>query len=305
MSHRTNVIYLSSAFFLAFLAIFVGPARLLPVPAAVAVYAAFVALVVAVIWRIGATKLANGYARRSPSFLPGVLLLAGPLVLILGASITGHPTADRPGLFLLNTTALLIGVLILQAGFVLLSVRLWQEGERLLPALGLAGFLIGTAMFAANMVFRYAVTASGAADAFVLADRQVFPTLGEISFPLQSEPSWLVFLYVWATLMLAAYGFLSYLVAAAYGASLARSGWIGRNGGRILVGIGLAFALVMGPGWLLLDNPVVGFLIFFLGVPFMTVVLPYFLGVALVRRARHEDRTFSKEPHAGRVPITH
>lgn len=303
MIRRTHRIHLSGAFLIAFLAIFVGPSRVLPAPVALAAYAGILAFVVTVVWRIGAAKTEGDYARRSPSFLPGALLLAGPLVLILGASVTGHPTADRPGYFLFNTTALLAGVLLLLAAFALLSARLWQAGGRLLPMLGLVGFVVGTAMYVANMIFRYAVIASGAADAFVVADRQVFPTLGEISFPLQAEPSWLAFIYVWATLMLAAYGALSYLVAALYGASLARSGWIGKTGGGVIVTLGLAFALVMGPGWLLLGNQVVGFLIFFLGVPFMTVVLPYFLGVALLGRVHREDPSLIMGVTAERVPI--
>lgn len=291
MTRRADGIYLSTAFFLAFLAIFVGPTRVLPAPLAGAAYAGLVLFVAGVVWRIGGTKTGRGYARQSSLFLPGALLLAGPLVLVLGASVTGHPTADRPGHFLFNTTALLVGVLVLLAGFALLSARLWRTGRRLLPALGIAGVLIGAALYAANMIFRYAVIASGAAEAFVVADLRVFPELGEISFPLQTEPSWLAFLYVWATLMLAAYGLLSYLAAAVYGAALLRAGWIGKIGGRVVVVLGLSLALVMGPGWLLLGNPVVEALIFFLGVPFMTVVLPYFLGVSLVRRAARGGRT--------------
>lgn len=283
MIQRLDSIYLPIAFFVAFIAIFIEPVRALGAPLASVAYAAFVVLTASVVWTTGAKKTKHGRARRPPSFLPGVLLLSGPLVLLLGASVTGPPTGARPGYFLFNTTALLLGVLILSAGYAALSARLWRAGERPLSVLGISGFLIGAALCVANMLFRYSVIASGSAEAFVVADRQVFPRLGDISFPLESEPSWLAFLYVWATLMLAAYGLISYLVAAAYGAALAKVGWIGRTGGLVFVTLGLALGLVMGPGWLFLNSPVIEGLLFFLGVPFMTVVLPYFMGVALVR----------------------
>lgn len=300
--YRISKLYLWIAFFVAFLAIFVGPVQALAAPVALAAYAVFVALTAAAVWKIGAVKTKEGLVRSHSSFLPGALLLAGPLVLILGASVTGHPTGERPGYFLFNTTALLLGVLISLVGFAILSARLWETGGRLLPVLGISGFLLGAAMFCINMLFRYAVIASGAAEAFVVADEQVFPRLGSISFPLEAEPSWLAFLYVWATLMLAAYGLISYLVVAAYGAALIEVGWIGRIGGAVFVTLGLALALIMGPGWLFLSNPIVKTLLFFLGVPFMTVILPYFLGVALVRRGSRGGRTIHQNVAAMDVP---
>src|SRR5918998_208151 len=267
-------IYLTIAFFVAFFAIFIGPAGTLGPPAASVAYTGFVVIIAAVLWKIGGGKAEEGLVRGSPRFLPGVLLISGPLVLLLGASVTGHPTGERPGLFLLNTTALLVGVSVVLIGYAILSARLWEAGQRPLATLGIVGFAIGFVIFAANMLFRYAVIASGAAGGFVVADKVVFPMLGEIPFPLPSDPSWLVFTYVWVTLRRAASGLISSLVPAAYGAALARAGWIGRTGGSVFVVLGLALALVMGAGWIVLGNPVVNFLLFFLGVPFMTVVLP-------------------------------
>lgn len=294
MNQRITAAYLPVAFFVAFAAIFAGPVRTLGAPLATIAYAALVVFTAAVVCSIGMSKVGGVRSWRRSPFLPGVLLLGGPLVLILGASVTGHPTADRPGYFLFNTSALLLGVLILAAGYATLSARLWQAGERLYSVLGIVGFALGFALYAASMIFRYAVIASGAAEAFVVADRQVFPTLGSISFPLGGDPSWLAFLYAWATLMLAGYGLLSYLVSAAFGVALMKVGWIGSVGGTVVVTLGLVLALVMGPGWLFLNNPAVEFLLFLLGVPFMTVVLPYFLGVALLNRAYEADRNAGK-----------
>jgi hypothetical protein len=73
-------------------------------------YAVFVALTGAVIWKLGAAKTKLGLAREHPVFVPGAMLVAGPLALLLGASVTGEPTAARPGGYLLNTTAILWGL---------------------------------------------------------------------------------------------------------------------------------------------------------------------------------------------------
>jgi hypothetical protein len=60
------------------------------------------------IWKVGAAQTKAGRVRECPTFLPGVLLLAIPLALLLGASVTGEPTASRPGDYVLNTTAILV-----------------------------------------------------------------------------------------------------------------------------------------------------------------------------------------------------
>jgi hypothetical protein len=126
-------------------------------------YAVFVVLTAVAVWKLGTAKPKVGWrVQEDPAFLPGILLLSGPLALLLGASVTGEP-ATLPGDYLLNTTAILLGSVILVGGYVVLSVRLWEAGQRLLPFLGLASLLVGAAVWLANLVFRYAVVASGAA----------------------------------------------------------------------------------------------------------------------------------------------
>jgi hypothetical protein len=147
-----------------FLAIPLGRLRdLVSAEALLCGYAVFVALFTLAIWKIRTTKTKAVLVRERPTFLPSVLLLAGPLTLLLGASVTGEPTASRPGDYVLNTTAILVSSLVLIGGFVALFARLWDAGQRLLPALGLAGLVSGAAVWVANLIFRYAVVASGAA----------------------------------------------------------------------------------------------------------------------------------------------
>jgi hypothetical protein len=108
-----------------FLAIPVGRLRdLLGPEALICGYVAFVALFAGAVWKVGRARRIAHRVRERPTFLPGVLLLAGPVALLLGASVTGEPTASRPGDFVLNTTSILVGSVILIGGFIALSARL-------------------------------------------------------------------------------------------------------------------------------------------------------------------------------------
>ena len=214
-----------------------------------------------------------------------MLLLAGPLTLLLGASVAGEPTAARPGDYLLNTTALLFGSVILIAGFVVVFARLWEAGERLLPLLGLAGLLVGTALWLANLVFRYAVVASGAAGLQAEVEDRAW-VAHEYLLGLQGEPSWMEFLLVWTDITQLAFVLLAYLAAAAFGAALVKAGWIGKTGGHIFVVLNLALALAVTIGLILAGGAAAAWTVFILTIPFMAFILPYFVGVALMRRGR-------------------
>ncbi len=269
-------------------------------------YAAFVALTAAVIWKIGAAKTGSGRVREHPAFLPGVLLLAGPLALLLGASVTGEPTAARPGDYLLNTTAILVGSVILIGGFVVLFARLQEARSRIFPLLGLAGLLVGTAVWLANLVFRYAVVSSGAAGLQAAVEDRAW-VANEYLRGLEGEPSWVEFLLVWTDMLQLAFVLLAYLSAAAFGVALIRAGWLGRVGGGVFVGLNLALALVVTAGIILAGggSAVAAWTAYNLTIPFMVFILPYFVGVALVR---HGGRT-SLAPDRGEgtaidVPLT-
>jgi hypothetical protein len=151
-------------------------------------YAVFVALTAAAVWKVGASR--TKAVRERPTFLPGVLLLAGPLALLLGASVTGEPTASRPGDYVLNTTAILVGSLVLVGGFVALFAMLWDTGQRLLPSLGLAGLVSGAAVWLVNLIFRYAVVASGAADLQAEVEDRSW-VANEYLRGLEGTPSWM------------------------------------------------------------------------------------------------------------------
>lgn len=279
-----------------FLAIPVGQLRnLAGTEALVAGYAAFVALTVVAIWKVGTAKTDSGRAREHPAFLPGVLLVTGPLALVLGASVTGEPTAARPGDYLLNTTAILLGSLVLVDGFVALSARLWEAGARLLPALGLAGLLVGAADWLVNLVSRYAVVASGAAGLQARAEERAW-VVNEYLRGLPGEPSWMEFLLVWTDMLQLTFVLMAYLAAGALGAALVKAGWLGKVGGGIFVASNLALSVVVAAGILLAGagSTVAAGTAYVLTIPFMVFVLPYFAGVALLRQGTRMSVTPDK-----------
>ena len=297
MLSRTSKVYLWIA---PFLAVLVGQSRgLAGVEALLAGYAVFIALTAAAVHKVGAAKAHEGLAREHPAFLPGVLLLAGPLVLLLGASVTGEPTASRPGDYLLNTTAILLGTLILIGGFVVLFVRLWAAGERVLLALGISGLLVGAAPWLANLAFRYAVVASGAANLQAAVEDRAW-VANEYLRGLQGEPTWMELLLVWTDMTQLAFVLLAYLAAAAFGTALTRSGWLGKVGGSIFVGLNLALALTVTVAIVLAGggSTAAAWTAFVLSIPFMVFILPYFVGVALVGRGGRADAAREQEPAA-------
>ena len=267
-----------------FLAIPVGRLRDLFGPETlVCGYVVFVAFFAVAVWKVGAKKTSTGLVRELPTFLPGVLLLAGPLTLHLGASVTGEPTASRPGDYVLNTTALLVGSLALIGGFVALSARLWEAGQRLLPAIGMAGLVSGAAVWLANLVFRYAVVASGAAGLQAEAEDRAW-VANEYLRGLEGTPSLMELLLVWTDMLQLAFVVLAYLATAGLGAALVDADWLGMFGGSVFVGLSLTLALTVIAGMILAGygSAAGAWTAYVLSIPFMVFVLPYFLGAVLL-----------------------
>jgi hypothetical protein len=281
-ARKLGSFYLWIAFFLT---IPVGRLRALFGPEVlVCGYVVFAALFAVAVWKVGAAKTNAGLVRERPTFLPGVLLLAGPLALLLGASVTGEPTASRPGDYVLNTTAILVGSLVLIGGFVALSARLWEAGQRLLPAVGMSALLSGAAVWLANLVFRYAIVASGAGGLQAEVEDRAW-VANEYLRGLEGTPSWMDLLLVWTDMLQLAFVVLAYLAFAGLGAALVGAGWLGRFGGSVFVGLNVALALTAVVGIMLAGygSAAGAWTAYVLSIPFMVFVLPYFLGAVLLR----------------------
>jgi hypothetical protein len=250
------------------------------------------------------SKTNAGRVRKHPSFLPGVLLIAGPLTLLLGASVTGEPTAASPGDYLLNTTAIFLGSLLLVGGFVVLSVRLWDTRQGLLTELGLAGLLVGAAVWLANLVFRYAAVAPGAASFQARVEDRAW-VANEYLRGLGGEPSWMRFLLVWTDMLQLAFVLLAYLATAAFGVSLMRIGWLGKSGGSVFIALNFVLALVVTTGIILagVSSVVAAWTAYILTAPFMVFILPYFVDTALLKggggkSTAHKDGVATASPVA-------
>jgi hypothetical protein len=195
----------------------------------------------------------------------------------------------------LNTTAILAGSLVLISGFVALFARLWEAGQRVLPAIGMAGLVSGTAVWLANLAFRYAVVASGAARLQAEVEDRSW-VANEYLRGLEGTPSWMDLLLVWTDMLQLAFVVLAYLTAAALGAALFGAGWLGRPGGSVFVGVNLAMAFAVVVGVILAGygSAAGAWIAYVLSIPFMVFVPPYFLGAALLIR-RPADRTLHKD----------
>src|SRR2546428_1201687 len=101
-------------------------------------------------------------------------------------------------------------------------------------------------------------------------------------------------------LLLFVAGFLTYLATAAFAASLGRVQWLGRGGARafmIVNGVALLFLVLRGvqypdgraTPWY--TNP--GFIV---GIPAVPFIMPFLLGVVLLRRAGEEQSQEGPNP---------
>jgi hypothetical protein len=200
---------------------------------------------------------------------------------------------------MLNTTAILVGSLALIGGFVALSVRLWDTGQRLLPAFALAGLVSGATVLVVNLTFRYAAVASGAAGLQAEVEDRAW-VANEYLRGLSGTPSWMDLLLVWTDMLQLAFVVLAYLTAAALGSALVGTGWLGRFRGSVFVGLNAALASAVIVGIVLAGyGSVVGaWTAYVLSIPFMVFVLPYILGTVLLRVEVAEHSFHVDEPAA-------
>lgn len=198
-----------------------------------------------------------------------------------------------PSDYLWNTTAILLGTAILVSGLVALLARLWEHGGRPPLMFGAAGLLVGTTLFVANLAFRYAVVATGASGLQAGVEDRAWVAHVYLG-GLQGDPSWMELLLVWTDVLQLAFVSLAYLAAAAYGSALVTAGWLGKVGG-LFVALNLALALLVATGLFLAggDSATAAWLVFVLTIPFVAFILPYFLGLALIRQSGRGERGVS------------
>ena len=268
-SRRLSYVFLCMV---AVLAIIVGAPRALRVPG---VYHAiggvlFAAIVIAA-RLLGARAIRAGAEGEQRLALAGVFLIVPfALVSLLWVGL-GPPWVATPAENVMRYLVLLVSSIAVAGGFVVLKESLSDAGERCYSTLGFAAtMLAGPA---------YLTWTSFALGVYVVKvrDGQVPPAINSLSDEFD------ILLFVACV--------LTYLATAAFAASFGRTTWLGRGATRAYVTANLIalLCLVMRgmsfPDPAALSTPWYTRPGFVAGIPAIPFIMPFLLGVVLLRRA--------------------
>ena len=208
--------------------------------------------------------------------------------LFVSVGFAGPPTAEEPGLMLLNTAALMIVALalLLAAIQVVVEHRASPYIGAVIPAVVL--LVMGSTLYLANLVARVAVVLSGAAEQQAAVEDHAWVAF-EYLRGLEGSPDFMTYLLVWLDLLQLAYVATTYVAFAAIARLMQGHGLVPdrlgagiRTGAKTLVAIlvlGVAAALLLPrdadlvPAWAA----------FVTSIPFMSTLPPFVLGVAMLR----------------------
>ncbi|WP_395090821.1 hypothetical protein [Armatimonas sp.] len=235
----------------------------------------FAAVVVAA-WILGAQGAGSSVGGdRRPAVAGALLMVPFALVSVLWVGLSG-PWDATPAENLIRYLVLLGGLVGVTSGFIVLGESLRDAGERLYSTLGFSATLLGGPAY-----LIWLVTQIGGWSA-KMRTGHIPPTLVSLSD-------------VFDTLLFVA-GALAYLSTAAFVASLGRTGWLGRGATRAYVILNLVALLFLMTRGLSFPDPTVlvtpwytrpGFIA---GIPIVPWIMPFLLGVTLLRRAGDEQK---------------
>ena len=254
------------------LAIIVAAVRALRVPG---VYQAiggllFAAIVIAV-WILGARTIRAGAEGDQRLVLAGGFLIAPfSLVSLLWVGL-GPPWSATPAENVMRYLVLLVSSIAVAVGFVVLKDTLSEAGERCYSTLGFAATMFAGAAYLTWMSFLLG------ANVVKVRDGQVPPAIVSLNDVLD--------------ILLDVACVLTYLATAAFAASFGRIRWLGRGATRTYVAANLIalLCLVMRgmsfPDPATLSTPWYTRPGFVAGIPAVPFIMPFLLGVVLLRRA--------------------
>ena len=170
------------------------------------------------------------------------------------------------------------------SGFVVLSVALWRTGEHVAAALGVAGTLLGAAMWLPSLGLRVAVLATGSGESWAALEPVYAHFRGSNEPFVALADSWRAFLLLWTYGLSTFHKILASLVCATFALALARQRLVNPASGRVLGGVSLGVAAPATVGRPLFAIPVVQAAWAVATIPFTAYVLPYFVGACKVRR---------------------
>ena len=254
------------------LAIIVAAVRALRVPG---VYQAiggllFAAIVIAA-WILGARAIRAGAEGDQRLALAGGFLIAPfALVSLLWVGL-GPPWIATPAENVMRYLVLLVSSIAVSGGFVVLKDTLSEAGERCYSTLGFAATMLAGAAYLIWMSFLLG------AHVVKVRDGQVPPAIVSLNDVLD--------------ILLDVACVLTYLATAAFAASFGRIRWLGRGATRAYVAANLIalLCLVMRgmsfPDPAALSTPWYTRPGFVAGIPAIPFIMPFLLGVVLLRRA--------------------
>ena len=214
------------------------------------------------------------------------LVATGPGLFAL-VGFAGPPTADEPGLMMANTAVLLVVALTLQV--VAIQIVLDHRASPHIPAVvpALLFFGIGTTVYLANLLARVAVVLAGAADQQAAVEDRAWVAF-EYLRGLDGAPDHLSYLLVWFDLLQLGYVATAYVAFGAIVRLLLREDVVSPRVGVPLTRAAYALAailvLVVAAAVALpreLDL-VPAWAAFVTSIPFMTTLVPFGLGLAML-----------------------
>jgi hypothetical protein len=268
---RVSYVFLCIVPFLSFVVVGVRALRVPGVYQAVGV-AYFAAIAIAT-WTLGARAIRADAQDRRLLGLAGTLLVTSfALVALLWVGL-GPPWQANAAENQMRYLVLIVMATATAGGFMVLREALSEAGERFYSTLGFAAIMLSGPLYLIWNIFAFG--------AFFGKEHA-----GEV-------PAAIVSLGDTMDVLLFVAGFLTYLATAAFAASLGRVQWLGRGATRafiIVTFVALLFLVIRGlrypngrvTPWC--TNP--GFIV---GIPAVPFIMPFLLGVALLRRAGEEQ----------------
>ena len=225
-------------------------------------------------WVLGASDARKGSQEQKWLALAGLLLIAPMALTALFVGL--GPPPEEPERWLataadqeIRYTLLLFAGLFVAGGFAVLRESLRQAGERIYSGLGFAAIIISTVLFVFYITSFTTV---------VLVALRQWAASGKM-------PEWIAPLSRQSAIVGLVEVALTYLGTAAFAAALRSVGWVGRITCQVFVALSLVAVPLVALSPIFPRQVNLGLPIFVLAVPAVPFILPYLIGVNLVRRA--------------------
>lgn len=271
---RVSYVFLCIVPFLTFVVAGVRTFRVPGVHQAVGVVY-FAAIAIAA-WTLGARAIRADAQDRRLLGLAGTLLVTPFALIALFWVGLGPPFQANAAENEMRYLVLIVMTAAIAGGFVVLREALSEAGERFYATLGFAAIMLSGPLYLIFNTFAFGA---------VFGKEHA----GEVPAAIASLGNTF-------DLVLFVAGFLTYLATAAFAASLGRVQWLGRRATRAFIIVNLVASLILMirgvqfPDPRALSTPWYINLGFVVGIPAVPFIMPFLLGVVLLRRAGEEQR---------------